>query len=92
MLTKGTLLQGRYRIMNAIKQGGMATIYLAQDTRFSNRNCAVKEMLDTFTSQSERADAVRRFEQESDILASLQHPNIIEVYDRFTEGQRHYLV
>jgi serine/threonine-protein kinase len=70
----------------------MGTIYLAQDTRFSTRTCAVKEMLDTFTSPNERADAVRRFEQESDILASLQHPNIINVFDRFTEGQRHYLV
>jgi serine/threonine protein kinase len=70
----------------------MGTIYLAQDTRFSTRNCAVKEMLDTFTSPIERADAVRRFEHESDILAALQHPNIISVFDRFTEGQRHYLV
>jgi len=92
VLPNGALLQGRYRIQSAIKQGGMGTIYLAQDTRFSTRNCAVKEMLDTFTSPIERADAVRRFEQESDILAALQHPNIINVFDRFTEGQRHYLV
>jgi serine/threonine protein kinase len=92
LLPMGATLQGRYIIKQVVQHGGMGNIYLASDQRFSRRDCAIKEMIDDFTNPNQRADAVRRFQQEADLLANLSHPNILDVYDRFTEGQRHYLV
>lgn len=92
LLPPDTLLQGRYRITKLIGQGGMGAIYMAKDTRFPNRVCAIKEMLDHFTDPEQRAISTQNFHREADLLSSLRHEGFPEVYDRFTEGNRHYLV
>ncbi|MBC7476015.1 MAG: protein kinase [Candidatus Sericytochromatia bacterium] len=92
LLTPGTLLQSRYKITKLIGQGGMGAIYLADDTRFSNRVCVAKEMLDHFTDEEQRNIATSNFLREADMLSSMHHDGIPEVYDRFSEGNRHYLV
>src|SRR5947209_1530913 len=57
-LQPGVELSGaRYRIEKLIAAGGMGAVYKALDRRF-NRYCAVKEMLDEFRSESERAQSV----------------------------------
>lgn len=92
LLTPGAILQHRYKITKLIGQGGMGAIYLADDTRFSNRVCVIKEMLDHFTDEEQRAIATSNFLREADMLSSMHHEGIPEVYDRFSEGNRHYLV
>jgi serine/threonine protein kinase/ABC-type branched-subunit amino acid transport system substrate-binding protein len=92
LLQAETMLQNRYRITQLLGQGGMGAIYLAIDTRFSSRTCVIKEMLDHFNDPEQRAQATESFHREADFLASLRHPGIPEVYDRFTESNRHYLV
>ncbi len=92
LLSPGAMLQSRYKITKLIGQGGMGAIYLADDTRFSNRVCVIKEMLDNFTDEEQRTIATSNFLREADMLASLHHDGIPEVYDRFSEGNRHYLV
>ena len=92
LLTPGAILQHRYKITKLIGQGGMCAIYLADDTRFSNRVCVIKEMLDHFTDEEQRAIATSNFLREADMLSSMHHEGIPEVYDRFSEGNRHYLV
>ena len=92
ILPAGTTLQDRYKITKLIGQGGMGAIYIADDTRFSNRVCVIKEMLDNFTDFEQRDLAVKNFLREADVLASLHYHGIPEVYDRFSEGNRHYLV
>jgi len=92
ILPPETILQDRYRITKLIGQGGMGAIYQADDTRFSNRVCVLKEMLDNFTDLEQRDIAVKNFLREADVLASLHYHGIPEVYDRFSEGNRHYLV
>jgi len=92
LLPPNTILQTRYRITKLIGQGGMGAIYQADDTRFSNRLCVVKEMLDHFADPEQRNLATQNFHREADMLSSLRHAGIPEVYDRFTEGNRHYLV
>ncbi|MFN8577563.1 MAG: serine/threonine-protein kinase [Candidatus Sericytochromatia bacterium] len=92
LLTPDTILQNRYKITKLIGQGGMGAIYLADDTRFSNRVCVIKEMLDHFTDEEQRATATTNFLREADMLSSMHHEGIPEVYDRFSEGNRHYLV
>jgi outer membrane protein assembly factor BamB/tRNA A-37 threonylcarbamoyl transferase component Bud32 len=93
-LPEGYLLQNRYRILGVVGAGGMSVVYKAQDMRFPNviRLCAVKEMINTATDPQVRAMIVRNFEREANILATLNHPAIVQVYDYFTEGDRSYLV
>ena len=91
-LRAGEILKERYKIRRIIGQGGMGAIYLADDTRFSNRVCVLKEMLDNFSDDEQRDIATSNFLREADMLANLNHDGIPEVYDRFSEGNRHYLV
>ncbi|MDQ6661150.1 MAG: serine/threonine-protein kinase, partial [Chloroflexota bacterium] len=65
--------------------------YKAIDTRF-RRPCAVKEMLDEFSSDTDRTQAVEWFGREAELLLDLNHPCIPRVRDFFIEGGKHYLV
>lgn len=91
-LEEYALLQGRYQIIEEIGRGGMGAVYIALDHRFAKRICVVKEMLDYYQSSADATDALQRFNREADTLATLNHPGIPYVFDRFTEGNRHYLV
>jgi len=93
-LPDGHLLQSRYRILGLLGVGGMSTVYKAQDLRFTKvtRVCVVKEMLNTTPDPQVRAMMERRFEREANILAGLNHPGIVQVYDYFSEGNRNYLI
>lgn len=93
-LPDGHRLQDRYRILGMLAVGGMSAVYQAQDLRFPKvtRLCVVKEMLNTATDPQVRAMMERNFEREANILATLSHPGIVQVYDYFSEGDRSYLV
>lgn len=91
MLAAGTLLQGRYKIMEPLNEGGMSVVYLAEDQVLGNR-VAVKEMKDGFLSAQERALAAQQFRKEAHILANLEHPGLPRVSNFFEQNQRHYLV
>jgi serine/threonine protein kinase len=91
-LAPGTeLSNARYKIERLVAAGGMGAVYRAIDTRFQ-RPCAVKEMLDNFKSESERAQSVEWFTREATLLLDLNHPCIPRVRDFFVEQGRHYLV
>jgi outer membrane protein assembly factor BamB/tRNA A-37 threonylcarbamoyl transferase component Bud32 len=93
-LPDGHLLQDRYRVLGLLAVGGMSTVYKAQDLRFSQvtRLCVVKEMLHTTIDPQVRTMMESRFEREANILASLNHPGIVQVYDFFSESDRSYLI
>lgn len=93
-LGAGCVLQDRYRILSVLATGGMSSVYKAQDLRFSRvkRICAIKEMTSDATDHDVRLMVRRNFERETNILAALNHPGIVQVYDCFTEGDRSYLV
>ncbi|MBI2898992.1 MAG: protein kinase, partial [Planctomycetes bacterium] len=76
-LAPGTLVGGRYRIDAFIGQGGMGVVYRAHDSRPS-RSVALK-----FLAVRDRADesAFARFEKEAELIASLNHLNIIQVIE-----------
>lgn len=91
-LLPGTeLSRGRYRIERSVAAGGMGAVYRAIDTNLED-TCAVKEMLDEFQSESERAQAVEWFKREAKLLLTLNHPCIPRVRDFFVENGKHYLV
>ncbi len=93
-LPEGCLLQDRYRILRVLAVGGMSAVYEAQDLRFSKvtRVCAIKEMISSTSDPDNREMILRNFERETNILATLNHPGIVQVYDCFTEEDRSYLV
>ena len=68
---------GRYRITRLIGEGGMGVVYEATDTRLARR-VALKVLGGDFTSDSEK---VKRFIHEARAASSLNHPNILTVYD-----------
>lgn len=82
-LSAGEILDGRYRISSLIKAGGMGAVYKSRDIHLDNRICAVKEMLDSFSTPEERRSGIDRFLSEIQVLESFRHPNIPRVTDHF---------
>ncbi len=91
-LEPGTFLLDRYSIVHRVGGGGMGSVYQARDKRLADRLCAVKEMIEMFADQSQRAKAVEDFKREAEVLAQLDHPSIPTVFDYFIETGRYYLV
>ena len=74
----GELIDGRYQLISQIAQGGMASIYLALDTRL-DRKVAVK-IMHPHLAQDEAF--VNRFIREAKAAAALTHPNAVSVQDQ----------
>jgi serine/threonine-protein kinase len=87
----GQVLQGRYHILEPIGRGGMGAIYLAEHTVLRGQ-VAVKEMVDTYSDPTERAQAIEQFQSEARLLYTLKHPNLPRVFEYFEDGGCHYLV
>ena len=75
LLTAGDKL-GSYQILAPIGAGGMGEVYRAKDTKLG-REVAVKVLPAAFAQDPER---LARFEREAKVLASLNHPNIAQIY------------
>ena len=86
-LTTGTKL-GPYEVHSAIGAGGMGEVYRAHDSRLG-RDVALKVLPDAFNSDVER---LGRFEQEARAIATLNHPNIVAVYDIGEQNGTRYIV
>jgi len=92
-LKSGDSIRSRYKIIKIIGQGGMGSIYLADDLRLEGRQCAVKEVEHDITLPEEMVRQARdQFQREATVLARLDHPNLPKVSDYFSIGQRDYLV
>ncbi|MGH7986691.1 MAG: serine/threonine-protein kinase [Candidatus Binataceae bacterium] len=87
-----TVLSGRYRLGRKLGGGGMKVVYLAEDLRLNSRLCAVAEMIDNFANPEEQQQAILGFQREADMLARLKDEHIIQIFDKFSERQNHYLV
>src|SRR3989440_6147960 len=75
-LIAGTKL-GRYEIRSKIGEGGMGEVYLAEDTQL-HRKVALKVLPADVASNRDR---MRRFRQEAQAAAALNHPNIAHIYE-----------
>jgi serine/threonine protein kinase len=92
-LQDGEVLHGRYKIAHQVGQGGMGSIYQAEDVRLEGRLCAIKEVQGDPTLPPETQQPAReQFYREASVLARLDHPNLPKVSDYFSEGDRDYLV
>ena len=86
-LTAGSRV-GPYQVLGLIGAGGMGEVFRARDTRLG-RDVALKVLPETFSGN---ADRLRRFEQEARAAGSLNHPNVLAVYDVGTHEDTIYLV
>lgn len=87
------VLRSRYKIRRVIGQGGMGSIYLADDLRLDGRLCALKEVEHDRTLPKEMLKQAReQFQREATVLARLDQANLPKVSDFFSIGDRDYLV
>ncbi|MGH2940181.1 MAG: protein kinase domain-containing protein [Solirubrobacterales bacterium] len=74
----GSVVDGRYSVLSKIGGGGMADVWLAEDTHLQRR-IALKVL---HTRLAQDREFVMRFQREAESAAGLQHPNIVAVFDR----------
>ena len=67
---------GPYAILSTLGAGGMGEVYRARDAKL-NRDVAIKVLLPTVANDPDR---LARFSREAQVLASLNHPNIAQIY------------
>src|SRR5258707_10934659 len=92
-LKPGDILRERYRIVDIIGQGGMGSIYQAEDARLEGRVTAIKQIgTDPNDSPADIPQTRLQFQREASTLARLDHPNLPKVSDYFTENGRDFLV
>lgn len=88
MQLQGRLISGRYRVEKLVARGGMATVYLAIDTRL-DRRVALKVIHPHLASD---ANFRSKFVREAKMAAQLSHPNLVNVFDQAIDDDVVYLV
>jgi eukaryotic-like serine/threonine-protein kinase len=84
---KGAMVDERYQLERKIGSGGMADVWLAEDTEL-DRNVAIKILHDRFAQDKE---FVQRFQREAQSAAGLQHPNVVGIFDRGVFGDTYFI-
>ncbi|MHB8870649.1 MAG: protein kinase domain-containing protein, partial [Thermoleophilia bacterium] len=74
----GRVFEDRYEIIRKLGAGGMAEVFLAHD-RHLGRDVALKVLQSRFADDEQ---FVERFRREASSAAGLNHPNIVQIYDR----------
>jgi eukaryotic-like serine/threonine-protein kinase len=82
------VLARRYEVVRRVGVGGMADVYLAEDTQLG-RQVALKILHPQYAGD---ASFVERFRREALSAAKLQHPNIVQIYDSGQEGDFNFIV
>lgn len=76
-LTKGDVLEQRYRILYQIGEGGMGVVHAAEHIHL-HKKCAIKVL---HPSEANNAQMIKRFKIEAQASANIRHPNVVEVMD-----------
>src|SRR5579862_5862060 len=82
------VLGERYQLQDPIGRGGMATIYRGRDLRM-DRVVAIKILREVYSTDPK---FVTRFQREAKAASSLQHPNIVQVFDYGQTDGNYYIV
>jgi serine/threonine-protein kinase len=86
-LAEGSIVDNRYRVLRRIGAGGMADVWLAEDTHLQ-RQVALKVLHRRYLQDPQ---FVERFQREAEHAAGLQHPNVVAVFDRGADGDVNYI-
>jgi len=83
----------RYKFIQPIGQGGMGTVFLAEDRLNNNTTRVVKQLIHKNTGEdAERKESVRLFLREAEILRKLDHDGIVKVHDHYASGDGKYFL
>lgn len=91
MLAPGTRIGPRYVIDRLLGQGGMSNLYIANDLQQGNAVRVIKEMTARYADPNEQKMAENLFMREAQLLATLNHPHIPKVFDKFIFQGKYYL-
>lgn len=83
----GRVFDDRYEVVRKLGSGGMADVFLAND-RLLGRQVALKVLFDRYANDEQ---FVERFRREASSAASLNHPNIVQIYDRGEAEGTYYI-
>jgi beta-lactam-binding protein with PASTA domain/predicted Ser/Thr protein kinase len=86
-VSQGSVIDGRYTVLQRIGSGGMADVWLADDSHLQ-RQVALKVLHARFAQDGE---FVERFRREAEAAAGLQHPNVVAVFDRGEVDGTYYI-
>ncbi|MDH5671338.1 MAG: protein kinase [Myxococcales bacterium] len=86
--SKGDVLGDKYLVEELLGQGGMGVVLAARNQR-TNRRVAIKWLLPELMHNEA---AVKRFEREARVAGSIDHPNVVNVYDVEQDGRTSYIV
>ena len=86
-VSEGSIVDNRYRVLRRLGSGGMADVWLAEDTHLQ-RQVALKVLHRRYLQD---AEFVGRFQREAEHAAGLQHPNIVAVFDRGQDDGVNYI-
>lgn len=82
-----------YSFRQALGQGGMGVIYLAEDKSRGNALCVIKQLINRDADALDREDSIRFFEREAEMLSHLDHPGIVRLLDyHVTDDDKYFLV
>lgn len=81
----GEMIENRYRVRDVVGVGGMGTLYRVVDEARGDVELALKTLAPDL-AQGEHAERVERFQREFQVLAQLQHPNLVAVHEYGVTG------
>jgi serine/threonine-protein kinase len=83
------LIANRYKAIRKLGEGGMGTVYLAEDTEFENSKVAIKFIPPILAGN---VRAIKNLKKEAQTARNLSHPNIVKLHDLHTDGHQKFLV
>ena len=86
----GTVLPGRFKVVDVLGRGGFGAVYRCEDLRLPGKRWALKELV--CPDPNLAAEARRNFEREAHMLSALRHRSLPVIVDYFSEGDRTYLL
>lgn len=86
-----TLINNQYKIIKTIGKGGMGIVYLVEDIQKGNMRFALKAIRRNVAKKLQKR-RIENIKNEYEIMTSLKHPNLTQVYDFGIEGESYYIL